>query len=289
MQISPRNLLMRLILPPGVVLLLVTLYVPTRFVAPEESQRLTVRGQPADVGLEFPCRVLVWNIYKGDRSQFSADMTALSADCDVLLLQEYHANDRVQRSLDALTSHAFQIATSFLYRSDGSATGVATGAVVPARSPDCFITTDTEPVSGTPKATLVCEYDLAGSDDRLLVINMHAINVAGLRAFQNQLEQVRGVLDTHSGPVLLAGDFNTNTIAKQAYLREFAESFELVEMQFSADSRTTSPLLNLPIDYVFSRGVVTSQSQVAGSLDGSDHKAITFQIDGLSDQTPSRN
>lgn len=109
--------------------------------------------------------------------------------------------------MNELKNHVFRIATSFLYRSDHSHTGVATAAVTSPLSADSFITHDTEPVMRTPKATLACRYRL----EDLLVINIHAINVVGFDAFQNQLEKVRRPLMDHAGPVVFGGDFNTNT------------------------------------------------------------------------------
>lgn len=281
MRSPTRNQLAGLLLIPGVLLVAVSLYVPTRFAVPAEENRLQERGQAAADGLSFPCEVLVWNIYKGDRTEFVEDMRALSADCDLLLLQEYHSSARVDMTLDELASHSFQLGTSFLYCSDQSATGVATGAVACAAGADCLVTTDTEPVSRTPKATLVCRYRIEGSSEELLVINIHAINFTGLTAFQNQLEQVRERLEAHSGPVVFAGDFNTNTAARQTYLREFMARYQLTEMEFAEDTRTTSPVLGIPIDYVFTRGLQASGPFVAGSMDGSDHKALRFRIDGL--------
>lgn len=281
MQLPRRNLLVRLLLPPSLLFLVVSVYVPTRFEAPPDAERLTVRGEAAQDSLSVPGRVLVWNIYKGNRSGFSDEMQALAEGCGLLLLQEYHANEQVHRVMDEPASHAFCIATSFLYRSDASATGVTTGCVAPVLSSECFITSNTEPVTRTPKAALACTYSLTGTDETLLVVNVHAINVVGLRAFQNQLEQFRDVLQAHAGPILFAGDFNTNTESKQAFLREFATEFELQEMTFADDSRTTSPLLGLPIDYVFTRGLATSQHRVVGSSDASDHMALSFQIDAV--------
>lgn len=283
MKLLTRRRLIALLLIPVILYLSVSLYVPTRFVSPAETERLRIRGESVATELTFPCDVLVWNIYKGDRAEFSDDLSDLADGRELLLLQEFHDNERVERGLAALSTVSFQLATSFLYRSDRSATGVATGSVAPVLASECFITSDTEPISHTPKATLVCRYAMAGETEDLLVINIHAINVAGLAAFENQLEQVREVLAKHGGPVLFAGDFNTNRTSKQAALREFMAEFELTEMDFSDDSRTTTPWFGLPIDYVFTRGLITSQASVAGLRDGSDHKAMMFRIDGLSE------
>jgi len=87
--------------------------------------------------------------------------------------------------MNELKNHVFRIATSFLYRSDHSHTGVATVAVTSSLSADGFITYETEPVMRTPKATLACRYRLVDSSEDLLVINIHVINVAGFDAFQN--------------------------------------------------------------------------------------------------------
>jgi endonuclease/exonuclease/phosphatase (EEP) superfamily protein YafD len=44
----------------------------------------------------------------------------------------------------------------------------------------------------------------------LLIVNVHAVNFTlGMARLREQLEAVADVLTSHSGPVLLTGDFNT--------------------------------------------------------------------------------
>ena len=67
-----------------------------------------------------------------------------------------------------------------------------------------------EPWLGTPKATSITEYPLQDRDDRLLTINLHAVNFTlGLENFQQQFGALADVLSQHQGPVILAGDLNT--------------------------------------------------------------------------------
>ena len=80
-----------------------------------------------------------------------------------------------------------------------------------ARSPSVHCNlTSWEPWLGTPKATSITEYPLQDREDRLLTINLHAVNFAlGLEDFQAQLHALTDVLASHQGPVILAGDLNT--------------------------------------------------------------------------------
>lgn len=58
-------------------------------------------------------------------------------------------------------------------------------------------------------------------------------------------------------------------------------------MEFTNDTRTTAAVRDIPIDYVFMRGLETSQETVAGSRQGSDHKAILFRMNGIVSEDPA--
>ena len=111
----------------------------------------------------------------------------------------------------------------------------------------------------------------------LLVANVHGINRAPRAAFKAQIDALVERLRTHVGPMLFAGDFNTQSKAKISYLEEAAAMLQLSRVQFSPDHRTVSKLSHRPLDDVFVRGAAIEASEcwLGG---GSDHVAMAFDL-----------
>ena len=267
------------------------LVLPTRFVLPDPDDALQTIGKAPQGEIEFPIEVLVWNIAKGGTSKFESGYRQLAFRKSLILIQEYHENPAVKKAMrepaGGLITESnkdpapqFIIGTSFLFRSDDSRTGVATGSRAKTVASQSFTTRSREPIARTPKATLVTEYRIANSSRSLLVVNIHGINVAGFDALCDQLNQVRPVVASHHGPVVFGGDFNTNTQAKLEFVLEYMEKLRLTETIWSNDQRMTAPFGVIPLDYVFTRGLASSAAQVMGKVEGSDHKAMVFTIDG---------
>lgn len=55
------------------------------------------------------------------------------------------------------------------------------------------VTNDTEPFVNTPKASVISFFSVAGSKDKLCVINIHGRNRGGLEPFVNQLNELAKV------------------------------------------------------------------------------------------------
>ena len=250
---------------------------PSYYQHPPQGQRQLAMGEASRQRLPERCRVLVWNIYKGDKPNFTDDFAALANDCDLVLMQEYHATDNVVSAMRG-TQLQFDIGVSFLFRRDKSATGVATGCSVCAIDKELFISPQSEPLTGTPKASLLTSYPLGDHTQPLMVANLHGLNIAGFAALKKQLEPLAARLIAHKGPAILAGDFNTNTSEKQKHVRELAERLGMREMEFDPDGRMTAPFSKMPLDYVFYRGLAIEEASVCSERDGSDHKAMAFTI-----------
>ena len=52
-------------------------------------------------------------------------------------------------------------------------------------------------------------FPITGTDQQLLVVNVHAINFVMLHTFEAFIKQLISAMKNHHGPILLAGDFNT--------------------------------------------------------------------------------
>ena len=160
--------------------------------------------------------ILSWNIQKADNAGWAEDLAELAGNVDLAFIQEASLQAQISALLPRTPHRAFAAG----YRTEGLDTGVMT---LSASTPSllCRFTVQ-EPWLGTPKAASITEYPLADRAERLLAINLHAVNFAlGLSAFRDQFERLAKLLGRHQGPVILAGDLNTWSSARQLLVDGF--------------------------------------------------------------------
>ena len=241
-----------------------------------------------------------WNIEKGDNAEWIDDLIRLADEASVLLFQEAALDPDVSRlPLPVVYSHNQYFAAG--YQQGDRRTGVLIASPW-ATSDHCSLTA-WEPWLGTPKATSVTRFLLTddkevGSNLRsdntaasreqlqnlgvevgkktLMIVNVHAVNFAvGLEAYTEQFEEIGEVIGTHDGPLIVAGDFNTWSEERQAWLDTFADLHQLYAVEFDPDWRTT--IFSRPIDHIYMRGldVVNAQAVPVGS---SDHNPLLIRV-----------
>jgi endonuclease/exonuclease/phosphatase (EEP) superfamily protein YafD len=222
-------------------------------------------------GLSGPIKLLSWNIQKSQTSGWDTDLKKIGKDRDLLLIQEAS----IQAGITSALPQDLYLALAAGYITDSQATGVATLSSV-APMLQCNLTA-WEPWLGTPKATNITEYPLAGSPLRLLVINLHAVNfTVGLEDFVTQVEALAPLFNNHKGPLLIAGDFNTWSEARHSHLDNFMRSHEMTAVDFTPDHRTT--FWNLPLDHMYLRGLRALESEVI-LVETSDHNPLLVTVE----------
>ena len=114
--------------------------------------------------------ILSWNIQKAGTEGWAQDLAQFSSGVDLAFLQEASLQADIESTIPAplISSFARGYTTELLE------TGVMTlSNGQPTLRCQLSIT---EPWLGTPKDTSVTEYPLQDRDDRLLAINLHAVN-----------------------------------------------------------------------------------------------------------------
>ncbi|MBT3236162.1 MAG: endonuclease/exonuclease/phosphatase family protein [Bdellovibrionales bacterium] len=223
-------------------------------------------------------RLLVWNLYKGDRASWKRDFLQLSSNRDILLLQEFYLNQQMETTFADLLEFDFICATSFILKRYGKeiSTGVATAATSAPLSYRYLRSPDLEPIIKTPKMLLFTTYPLTGPQPQLLVVNIHGINFVNSQALSRQLEQAAAEIESFEGPVVFAGDFNTWSANKREVLVAITKRLGMSEVLFSPDTRML--VLGRPVDYIYLRGLEAVNSKVYGDIDGSDHFALAAEL-----------
>ena len=217
--------------------------------------------------------LLTWNIFKQSRSNWLADFQQLSRDMDLLILQEAYMDESLGAMLSDSPYH-WLMTTAFYYQDN--ATGVLTASRVPSTR-HCALYAN-EPLIQIPKSILVSTYSLAGTNQRLLVANVHGINFSlGLESYRDQFKALGTILRDHAGPLILAGDFNTWSDDRQAVLDQLSKELSLQRVEYESHHRIT--VFGNPIDHVYYRGLELVQAS-SPHVSSSDHNPllVTFKL-----------
>lgn len=215
-------------------------------------------------------RLLVWNVHKGSDDEWIGDFRTMSADSDLVLLQEAHLHDEFTAGLVGLPR--WDLVQAWRWRR--AATGVLTASDATPLSVRALEAR--EPLLRTDKSALVTEYRLAGSAQSLLVANVHAINfTVDTRAFRAQLAAVATLLAAHDGPAILSGDLNTWRDARRQIVQEFVAQLQLQEVAFDGPRKQFG---RFPLDHVYYRGLELLSAEVP-AVGSSDHNPlfVTFR------------
>lgn len=230
--------------------------------------------------------VLVWNVKKTQRAAWRAEFDVLVPDKELVLLQEAYLAPRMTDALEAQRGLEWRMSPSFVFalRRGEPATGVVVGSAARAVSSQGFVTDDTEPLAGTPKAAFAVTYAVEGADEPLLVVCVHGINFRPARALEAQLLVIEPVVREHRGPVILAGDLNTHHRPRMEAVEAFAarlglrSAFDNQRRSGRAGGDGRTRYRSWPLDHVFVRGLVVEDVRVVADARGSDHKPLILRL-----------
>jgi endonuclease/exonuclease/phosphatase (EEP) superfamily protein YafD len=219
-------------------------------------------------------RVAVWNLCKGAGGMlFEHDYRSLCYRSDLILTQEALLS---RRSLRMFCERGFQTIHAASYkRRDGLRDGVMTvSRVAPAGPSMRVVCKYPEPIFRTPKVALIKTFKIAGSEDPLLVINIHATLVRLKAAAMEEMEHLLSHLPEHRGPIILAGDFNTFT---PGYLRAVTLVLERLGLRYVHIPDDPRPRTQA-LDQVFCRGLDVHSAMIDTTIRNSDHFPILLTL-----------
>lgn len=209
---------------------------------------------------------VTWNAYKGRNPQWINDLKSLNADYN--LLQEAWLSDNgMQTALLSMQNFGTTFATSWIYK--GYPTGVATTSSESPISESFYRSKSVEPFTKAPKITLIQTYK------NFLLINFYGLTgFSGLQSWEDQVNVIiRELVSTYSGPIVWAGDFNSNNNNRLEYLQTTLMSLGFVHIMFPGDTRVKFN------DNVYIRGFKVLDAKVHDEITSSDHSPLTFSLE----------
>jgi endonuclease/exonuclease/phosphatase (EEP) superfamily protein YafD len=239
---------------------------------PADDQVLNHLGNCQQAGLPTTFNFFDWNIKKAEaKDAWAQDFTNFVSKSDLVFIQEAMMDSYMPNIVKAQNNFCWDFAASFLY-DNADSTGVLSGATSPAAKVLFLRSPGRESVIKTPKMTLVTEYQMAGTNQTLMVANIHALNATSNELNREQVEEVAKVLRTHNGPMIFSGDFNSWNGGRIAHLDEILTPIGMVKVAFSSDSR------KLKLDHIYVRGLEVLNSDIHEDIDSSDHKPLTARM-----------
>ncbi len=216
-------------------------------------------------------KLLVWNIYKQGRDNWSQELTRLSSDAQLLLMQEASMDSGLKAWISehgwgGNQVNAFQVM------------GKSAGVINLARTMPNLACgyTEMEPWLRLPKSGIYAQYPLSNGHS-LAVVNVHAVNFTyGTNEYKLQLESLATKIQEHTGPVIVAGDFNSWSDERVNVIKKVLFSLGLQEAIFNPDHRIRF-MTGLPLDHVFYKDL-TLKNAKAPESDASDHNPLILNF-----------
>ena len=218
-------------------------------------------------------RLVNWNIQKQRNENSHRDMSTLSSEKDLILVQEASLRHDTINDIDSSKHWSFAPG----YSLDGEITGVMTLSSIRPVTQCSFVSM--EPLLRTPKATSITQYALSATEQTLVVVNVHAVNFSmGTGAYRQQFARIKEALQDHEGPIILSGDFNTWRRKREQVVEEVAESLGLESISFGdpgADRRVK--VFGRVLDHIYVRGLSTVDA-ATDIVETSDHNPMSATL-----------
>jgi len=214
---------------------------------------------------------LTWNIYKGNSEGWQKDLAKFAKNHDLMAIQEATLD---QEFTGLLESYDFNWIMNSAFQLNGTTAGVMTVAHLNAVY-SCGMKVK-EPIIRLPKSTLVSYYDIEGSDEKLLVANIHGINFTlGTSVYHEQLEQLYDAVKDHHGPMIIAGDFNSWSDDRILEVTHLVKRLSLSQIEYQINNKTH--VFGKAIDHVFYRQLEPVSNQV-WEVSSSDHNPVSVNF-----------
>lgn len=215
--------------------------------------------------------LLCWNVYKNNQKhpkfQHFLQKESQKRNVDFMLFQEASFQN----------DHYFELA-HFSY--DGAANlefkkkfyGVLTASRVESRDAKAYLSEGKESLWGPHKSLLLSKYPFEDGSS-LLILNVHAINFRESSRYSKEMERLLILLKEHTGPMIVAGDFNTWNKTRMMKLQNIADELSLSRVAFAKTGKVKS-FMGKALDFIFYRGVVLLEEEVLNDHQLSDHHPL---------------
>jgi endonuclease/exonuclease/phosphatase (EEP) superfamily protein YafD len=240
-----------------------------------DTERLTKLGastlKPEAMLDDGGFSLLVWNVLRGKRRDWSPDFLRFCSDNDLLIIQEAYLTDEFRDMLQN-KHYNWDMSIAFEYRK------IKAGVLTASKIEPGFVCTfrKKEPLIRIPKTVLITMYPLLGRDQFLMVANVHLINYTlSVSQFRDQVQQIEQILSKHQGPLIVAGDFNTWQDKRMAVIDAVAGHLNLKSATFKKDNRKL--IFGHSVDHIYYRELELVEA-ISTAVTTSDHNPLQVKF-----------
>jgi len=214
--------------------------------------------------------VLCWNVHKNNKKiQFIRylEKEISSKKINLLLFQEAAFNNG---SRFMLPNMAYDAAANL--EVNGKFYGVLTASRVESSYAQAYLSEGQEAFIGPHKSMLLTSYQFK-DHEKLLVLNIHAINFRENNRYNKELERFFDFIAMYEGALLIAGDFNSWNKKRLEKLYENVNKLKLKVVSFDTQSDVKSFRGN-HLDFIFYKGLELMDASVEKADKHSDHNPL---------------
>jgi len=225
---------------------------------------------------DTPISLLVWNANKINPLELMKSLKKCAQQPHFLLLQEvglYQDNDRPFTYWD---KHQWVMGKNLYLPRKKIFSGVKTGSNFNFDKFDIWHSQDQEPFIKVPKVGVSSLHKIRNDFKRLLVVNVHFLNFVRQTTFLKELNTLKSIIAGHSGPIIIAGDFNTWSVFRYQSLIGFAQKSNLNEVVFK--EKNIHRFMRKQLSFVFTKNIKVLHASILKSITLSDHYPMLIQI-----------
>jgi endonuclease/exonuclease/phosphatase (EEP) superfamily protein YafD len=219
----------------------------------------------------IPCNfgILCWNVHKENlKPEFDTMVKnwIRQFDMDILLFQEAVFPD----NLFCVAGLPYAAAANIRIRRFHF--GVLTAATADIHAKTDVMSLARETMVTTRKNILMTRYWL-GSGDPLLVVNVHAVNFTSRAWYEWEFSRLLKTLLHHSGPLILAGDFNCWNRARDRIIHQMARELGLGRAR-PERAHLVKQVFGFELDRIYFRHLTLLQADALENRLFSDHNPL---------------
>ncbi len=132
-----------------------------------------------------------------------------------------------------------------------------------------------EGILGPGKGALITHHTLSDRQT-LTLVNLHAINFRAARIYAGELESLQEYLQKFSGPMIVAGDFNSWSAKRMHVLQTFRLNLGLESVPFPTEKIKT--FRGYPLDHILYRELKCHRSLAPDLPHDSDHNPLLAEF-----------
>jgi endonuclease/exonuclease/phosphatase (EEP) superfamily protein YafD len=242
--------------------------------------KLSVGNIDTPIQYGKPLQAVVWNMQKNKKGSLDIlESMWGSFGVNLAMVQELQMHPSMEKETCSMfeTKHATLVTNIFMHKNERGPSGVCTISDAQPSEIIPMLPKPKEPF-GVSKPGLGMIYKIEGSDENLSVWNLHAINYVNIREYRRYLTAVAEEMAKHTGPKVVAGDFNTWSKRREDCTQNFCKLFDLQEIEFQGPiKKFRGHVLDRVL--VSKKGIRVSNAHSLNYKKHSDHNPLLFEME----------